>query len=98
MSSAIYASAYLSYLIKSGVQGVDLILGTRIIKKKEETFLPTQKYELKVCINAMMTSEYATPYCQVNTVQRSTYSILKMKQIQDSHRNKFIMVQPANES
>jgi hypothetical protein len=33
MSSAIYASAYLSYLIKSGVQGVGLILGTWIIKK-----------------------------------------------------------------
>jgi len=49
-------------------------------------------------MNAMITSEYATPHCQINIVHRSMYNILKKKQIWDSHRNKFIMVQPANGS
>jgi hypothetical protein len=42
-SSAIYVSEYLSYLIKSGVQGVGIIFGTCIKKYKGETFLPAQK-------------------------------------------------------
>jgi hypothetical protein len=105
-SSAIYASTYLSYLIKSGVQEVGLILGTWITKiyiyiRRNIFTCP------KICIkctrtNTTTTSEHATPHatphCQINIAHRSTCSILKIKQIQDSHRCKFIMVQPANES
>jgi hypothetical protein len=46
-SSAIYVSEYLSYLIKSGVQAVGLILGTCIKKYKEKHF-----YLLRYKINS----------------------------------------------